>query len=553
VCLASCGDYTPTRQAQPVDATSSPSPWFEEIAAGAGIDFTHDSGHRDRFYFPESVCGGAALVDVDNDGWLDIYLIQGRSLSDPFASAAKHPGNRLYRNLGNGRFADITEGSGAGVAAYGMGIATGDFDNDADVDLYLANLGPNVLLRNDGGGRFIDITSLARVGHDGFGSGCAFLDYDADGWLDLFALNYVHWSIGAEGYCTAPDGLEDYCSPKTYRAPTLAVLYHNNRDGTYTDVTAQAGLGEARGNGLGVVCGDFNGDGRIDLYIANDATPNRLWINLGDGRFADRAMELGCAIDEAGTAKAGMGVDAVDLDDDGDLDVLVGNLFTETDSFFRNEGEYFMDATAALGLAAPSRRFTRFGLALRDFDNDSYLDVFEANGKVFRVPPFWSDDRYAEPNQLFRGTAAGRFEEVSPRGGTAASLLAASRAAAFGDINNDGRIDILVVNRDGRPHLLRNITGGGGHWIMFRVLDEHGRDALGATVSIKLGDRIVRRDVRTAYSYLAANDPRVHFGLGAQGLATDVAVAWPNGSRESFGEFEADQIVTLRRPPAVAR
>jgi hypothetical protein len=289
-----------------------------------------------------------------------------------------------------------------------------------------------------------------------------------------------------------------------------------------------------------VIAEDFTGDGFPDIFVANDGMMNRLWVNDGHERFADRALLLGCAVDENGKPKAGMGVAVADYDEDGDVDLLVCNLRSETDSLYRNSGFGFDDGTAAAGLAVVSRPFTRFGMAWADFDNDGWLDLYQANGRVSIVD-------IAEPNLLFRGTPQGRFEEVLPRGGTAELLVDASRAAVFGDVDNDGGVDVLVVNRDARCYLLRNIVSHRGHWIMFRVLDARGSDALGATVSLNLGERTIIRSVRTAYSYLAANDPRVHIGLGDATRVTNVLVVWPDGTRESFGDLPADAIHTLVR------
>ncbi len=539
VALAACGGKPPSSPAQ---AASGP-PWFEEQAAARGLVFTHRSGHRDRFLLPEIMGGGVALFDMDGDGDLDAYLVQSGNVRIPTEKAS---GNRLFRNRGDGRFDDVTSGSGADAAGYGMGVAAGDYDNDGDTDLYVTNLGPNVLLQNDGSGRFRDVTAAAGVAGSGWSMSAAFLDYDADGWLDLFVTRYIDWSPSSELECYSLTGVPDYCAPRNYDAPTSDLLFHNRGDGTFSDVSARAGLQTAVGNGLGVVAADFDADGRIDVFVANDGTPNHLWMNQGDGRFTDTALVAGVAIDLDGAPKAGMGVHAADVDADGDEDLLVVNLDTESDSFFRNDGRFFVDAAAAAGLRMASRRFTRFGMAMLDFDNDGYLDLYEANGRVGLQSERFSEDSYAEPNLLMRGGPGPRFEEVRPQGGMLAPLVATSRGAAFGDIDNDGGIDILVANRDAAPHLLHNVVAGRGHWIAFRVLDEHGRDAHGAELTMKVGSRSIRRDVRAAYSYLASNDPRVHVGLGSETVVRDVTVRWPDGKRERFGDVAADKIVVLR-------
>jgi len=520
------------------------TPWFEEVTEKSGLRFVHRSGHGERFLLPEIMGGGAALFDMDGDGDLDAYLVQSGSLVAPESS---RPRNQLFRNRGDGAFEDVTAGSGAEGRGYGMGVTAGDYDNDGDVDLYVTNVGPNVLLRNDGGGRFTDVTARAGAGDPSWSTSAAFFDYDADGDLDLFVANYLHWSQASELACYSLTGLRDYCSPKNYDAPAPDTLYRNNGNGTFADVSVEAGLRTAVGTGLGVTVGDFDGNGKIDVFVANDGMMNQLWLNQGGGRFRDGALLLGCALDEDGKAKAGMGVDAADVDDDDDLDLMVVNLDGESDSFYRNHGRYFADETAAVGLRVASRPFTRFGMALLDFDNDGWLDLYEANGRVGLQSKLYSSDPFAEPNVLFRGTAAGRFVEVTPRGGTKELLVGTSRGAAFGDVNNDGAIDVLVVNRDGPAHLLLNRTADRGHFIRFRVLDEHRRDALGADVRLSVGSRRLRRAVRVAGSYLVANDPRVHVGLGSETRVGNVTVRWPDGKEETFGDFPVDQEFTLTR------
>jgi hypothetical protein len=542
--LAVCGVVVGCRRGPDGRATGDTAgAWFEEIGQRAGVGFVHSSGHKTKHYLPEIMGGGAALFDMDNDGFLDLYLVQSGSLFE----ASSGGSNRLYRNRGDGTFEDVTEASGAGVRGYGMGVAAGDFDNDGFTDLYVTNFGANVLLRNDGHGHFVDVTAKAGVASSGWSTSAAFFDYDGDGLLDLFVAHYLSWKPAAEVECFSLTGVPDYCSPASYDLPSASTLFHNNGDGTFTDVSAMSGITAAVGNGLGVVAGDFDGDGRIDIFVANDRTPNHLWLNQGGGRFREAALSWGCALDQDGTAKSGMGVDAVDVDDDGNLDLLVVNLDGESDSFFRNRGTFFADDTISAGLRTTSRPFTRFGMALLDFDNDGYLDLYEANGRVGLQSERYSSDPYAEPSLLFRGFAGPQFEEVMPRGGTAAPLAATSRAAAFGDIDNDGGIDIVVSNRDSRPFLLHNVVKPRGHWIMLRVLEEHGRDGLGAQVTMTVGSRAIRRDVRAASSYLASNDPRVHVGLGQESLARNVTVRWPDGAREVFGDIPAGRIVAIRR------
>jgi hypothetical protein len=538
-----CRDASTPSANRGTPAGSQPEPWFEDIARKSGVMVTYRSGQRGHFNLPEIMGGGAALFDMDADGDLDLYVVQAGNLAD----GSERPGNRLFRNRGDGVFEDVTSGSGADLRAYGMGVAAGDYDNDGDIDLYVTNLGPNALLRNETGGRFTNVTASAGVGDPAWSMSAAFFDFDIDGDLDLFVTNYINWSPASERNCYSVSGARDYCSPMVYASPTRDTLYRNNGDGTFADISGKTGLGAAFGNGLGIVTGDFDRNGRPDVFVANDAMMNQLWLNHGNGQLEDAALIRGVALDGDGVAKAGMGVHAIDHDDDGDLDLLVVNLDGQSDSFYRNEGSFFTDDTAVVGLRVGSRRFTRFGTALLDFNNDGLLDLYQANGRVGLQSERFSDDPYAEPNLLFRGTAAGRFEEVNPRGGTATPLIATSRGAAFGDLDNDGGIDIVVINRDAPAYILRNRAPVRGHWALVRVIDEHGRDAIGATVRATIGRRVVTRDVSPAFSYLSANDPRIHFGLGAERRLGDVVVKWLDGREESFGDIDADRVIGLRR------
>ncbi|MEM7306314.1 MAG: CRTAC1 family protein [Planctomycetota bacterium] len=541
------GETAPSPGAAPV-TEPEPQPsgpaWFSEEAAARGLDFRHVSGHeKGRYLMPEIMGGGAALLDVEDDGDLDAYLVQsGLLVGDRAAS----PGNQLFLNGGDGTFRDATAASGAGERGYGMGVACGDVDGDGRVDLYVTNTGPNALLVNAGEARFRDATVAAGVGDDGFGASAAFVDYDRDGDLDLIALNYVHWSVDTELDCFNQQGSPDYCSPQTYDNPARDVFYRNRGDGTFEDATAAVGLGDAIGTGLGLASGDFNADGLQDVFVANDGMPDHLWVNQGDGTFRDDAFFAGCAVDQDGRSKAGMGVTVGDVDDDGDLDLLVCNLANQTDSFFRNEGGTFRDSTGFAGLGMASRPFTRFGMAWIDFDQDGQLDLYQANGRVNRQSRPFGDDPFSEPNLLFRGDGT-RFREVLPRGGTEQQLIATSRAAAFGDVDGDGAVDVLVVNKDAPAHLLINAAPERGNWILLRVRGASGADAIGATVTLRVGERTVTRDVRAAYSYQASNDPRIHVGLGGATLIEGVSVAWPDGARESYGAFDANAVVVLER------
>ncbi len=317
-------------------------------------------------------------------------------------------------------------------------------------------------------------------------------------------------------------------------------------------MSLEVGLNRSFGNGFGVVSGDFDDDGKADIFVANDMMVNQLWLNRGSFQFDEEAMVRGVAVDEYGVAKAGMGVASADIDDDGDIDLLVVNLQGQSDSFFRNEGSYFADATAALGLASPSRRYTRWGVVLADFDNDGRLDLYEANGRVDPSTAYTSDLR-AEPNVLFRGTPNGRFVEIDPKGGTTQALIHSSRGTAVGDVDNDGGLDLLVVNRDGPAYLLMNRVSERGNWVRFKVLLHEGRDAHGARVTAMIGSNKITRRVQPEGSYLDSNDPRVHFGLGTETRIRDVEVRWPTGKTEAFGEFDSGQTIHLREGDGTIR
>jgi hypothetical protein len=540
------------RAALPVDGV-----WFEEVADTIGLKFQHVAAVQRHYWFPEIMGGGVCLFDYDRDGDLDAYFVQSgdldavlqnRGLPAGAVSDRDHnnPGNQLFRNRGDGTFEDVTAQTGIGDHGYGMGCTCGDFDGDGDVDLFVTNYGPNALYRNNGDGTFTNVTAETGVGDSGWGTSAAFLDYDGDGDLDLYVVNYVNWRPAQELRCSTAGGEQDYCSPNNYNAPAPDVLYRNEGHGKFTDVSEPAGLRRAFGNGLGVAWGDFNRDGRPDIFVANDGMPNQLWINNGDGTFYDEALILGCAVNRRGVAEAGMGVQAVDLDGRGDLGIFVSHLHDEANVFFTWTGGAFTDTTAEMGLAVPSIPFTGFGLGFADFDHDGLQDVYVVNGRVMRWGPALAADPYAEPNQLFRGVSTRRFEELKPRGGTAQELVANSRAAAFGDLDNDGDVDIVIVNNGDRAHVLRNMAGARGQWIMFRVLNRRGADALGATVRIESGGKVQTRGVQVAYSYCASHDPRVHFGLGAAGQVDTVSVRWPNGQQESFGSFTAGALYDLR-------
>jgi predicted nucleotidyltransferase len=547
VTVAGCTGDAPATSAQ--NKHFATGPWFAERSADAGIDFRHVSGHSGRHLMPEIMGGGVALADLDGDNDLDLYFVQSGWATGTPADSAE---NQLYLNAGDGSFALAPDGHGASDTGYGMGVAAGDYDNDGDVDLYITNLGPNVLLRNRGDGRFEDVTRIAGVAEPGWGTAATFADLDADGDLDLFVTNYISWHAGAEIDCYTDHGKLTYCAPEHFDAPAADHLFRNNGDGSFTDVSARAGMNLRFGNGLGAVTADFNQDNRIDIFVANDMMSNQLWLNRGDLRFEERALETGVAVDANGSAKAGMGVATGDFDTDGDMDLVVVNLQSQSDTLFANEGNYFSDVTVSRGLSLVSRHYTRFGVVLADFDNDSVLDMYQANGSVTNYDASRTGGgEFAEPNLLLRGTPQGAFLAVEPMGGTPVSLVHTSRAVAVGDVDNDGGLDLIVVNRDAQPYLLRNEVPSRGNWAKFRVLTRSGRDAYGAVVTATIGSSTRHHMVQPGGSYLASSDPRVHFGLGDADGIRSVSVHWTDGEDESFGDFPARQILELRRGSGV--
>ena len=547
--LSSCSKAPPATSPTVQTPTSRESePWFEEVSTQANVHFVMKTGHRPgQYLMPEIKGGGLGLLDYDNDGLLDLFCVQTGSL---YPEDANRPTHKLYHNLGNWKFEDVTEAAGlAGPRIYGMGCACGDYNGDGYVDIYVTGLGTNTLYRNNGNGTFTDVTAQAGVANGAWSMSAAFLDYDGDGRLDLVVANYVKWSRAIEKQCFSQGGLPDYCSPLNYKAPSMITLYHNVDNQRFENVTLAAGLDKAYGYGLGIVCADFNGDGRSDLFVANDATPNQLWINQGKGTFVDEAMLRGCAVNGLGMCEAGMGIAMADLFGRGSFDLFVTHLVGEANRLFQNRTNgYFADLVTAKGPGVTSWPYTSFGVGFFDFDNDGVLDLYVANGRVKRgITDLDPKDPYAEPNNLFRGLVQGEFEELSPKGGTEPPLIATSRGAAFGDLDNDGGIDIVVANRDGPTHVLRNLVGHRGHWIKFKVLNRAGSDAIGALATLELANQRFWQQVQPNQSYCSSNDPRLHYGLGTATNVDRLRIGWPNGSEEVFGPYSADHIYVVRQ------
>ncbi len=520
------------------------SPWFTDITAETGLDFVHHNGMSGKLYFAEMMGAGGALFDYDGDGDLDLYLVQGNGFGK--AAGYEHT-DRLYRNelIPGGKlvFTDVTESAGLAATGYGMGIATGDIDNDGDVDFYLTNFGDNQLWRNDGD-RFTDITSEWKAGDNRWSVAASFADIDHDGWLDLYVANYTDFSLETHRKCFNEAAELEYCGPNAYN-PVPDRLFFNKEGSVYEGVEVFE-PGTPNGAGLGVIAADFNGDRLTDFFVANDQGLNHLWIN-GGGGFRNEALLAGVAVNMEGKAEASMGVDAADYDQDGDIDLFMTHLARETNTLYVNDGTaLFEDRTMAMGLGAASLPYTGFGTAWRDFDRDGHPDIFVANGAVMRI-----DDQVQqkialplrEPNQLFANRGDGRYEEITAST-PALGRPEVSRAAIFGDIDNDGDTDIVVTNNNGPAQVLRN-DAASGCWLGARLWDSgHRRDAFGAR-AVAAGRKDWQR-VRTDGSYVSAQDPRVILPLGECSPAS-VIVEWPDGTREEFAALETGRYHRLER------
>ena len=538
--------------------------WFADRAADAGLDFVHFNGMSGEFYFPEIMPPGVGLLDVDNDGDLDVYLVQGQLLGTGTTieqALFPPPGplplaGRLYRNdlvvqpdgTRTLRFTDVTDDSRIDARGYGMGVAAGDVDNDGRVDLYLTNLGSNQLFRNNGDGTFSDVSRRSGVDDPGWSVSAAFVDYDRDGWLDLYVGNYVDYSTDAEKECPSVTGGVGYCLPQIYRAQPDR-LYRNRGDGSFVDVTATALATRTFGPALGVATADFDGDGWLDIYVANDGEENQLWMNRRDGTLVDAGPLSGAALNGNGDAEGSMGVDAGDFDNDGDEDLFMTHLTTETNTLYVNNGTgLFEDRSALSGLGPPSRMSTGFGTAWIDFDNDGWLDVLTVNGRVSRTEERANEPfPYDQSKQLFRNLGDGRFEEVTGRAGAPFAVSEVGRGAAFGDVDNDGDVDVLVGNDSGRVRLLINQVDSAHHWLGLRLLGGAGpRDMLGARVEVERSDgTTLWRRARADGSYGSANDPRVLVGLGETTDVARIGVHWPSGRVEEWTGAAIDRWVTL--------
>jgi hypothetical protein len=533
-----------------------------DISREAGLTFTNVNGISPQKRLVETMGSGGLFFDADNDGWIDIFLVDGGSEADPaVARTARH---RLYRNRRNGTFEDVTSRSGIRHRAYGMGACAGDYDNDGLVDLYITNVGPDALYHNSGGGVFIDVTQQAGITSPLWGAGCAFADFDRDGRLDLFVTNYVQRGKDRDRFCGDTRRLlRSYCHPLVFQSSPNTV-YRNAGNGTFTDVTARSGIANLRGNGLGVAVADYDDDSWPDVFVANDGVPNFLFHNDRRGGFTEVALIAGVSSASDGKARAGMGTAFGDVDADGRLDLVVTNHETEMHSLFRNLGDgAFADATVESGLGPTTLPYVGFGVVLADYDNDGDLDLAVVNGHVIdNVALFQSGATHEEARLLLQNAGVGRFKDVSAQSGPAFGVSAVGRGLAAGDIDNDGDLDLLATSNGGAAALLRNDGGNRNNALLVRLIGGStslttdpgrvervgmsNRDGIGARLRATTGTRTQMRELTSGSSYLSQNDARVHIGLGSAAAVDRLDIRWPSGQTETLQKVSANQIITVR-------
>jgi hypothetical protein len=529
---------------------------FEEIAGKSGLHFTTLNCATPNKNQIETMVAGVALFDYDGDGFLDIYLVNGAEIPALEKTSPAY-WNRLFRNNRDGTFTDVTEKAGVAGAGYGMGVAVGDYDNDGRPDLFVANVTGNQLFHNNGDGTFTDVTAKAGVagahrnGRKMWSVGGGWFDYNNDGLLDLFVVNYCQWEVNKDPYCALKEGLRAYCHPNQY-APLYNTLYRNNGDGTFTDVSRETGIAAAFGKGMSVSFADYDGDGFMDAFVANDTTQNFLFHNLGGKRFEEVGVVAGVAFSPDGNALSGMGSDFRDVNNDGLPDIWHTAVEHEAFPLYVNQGGgQFVDATVASGLGRLTNHMTGWGNGIYDFDNDGWKDLFVARANVMdNIQQAIPSQAYPERNSIFRNLRNGKFEEVGDQAGADFLIPGAHRGVAFGDIDNDGRIDAVVTLLNGQVKLFRNISPTGNHWILLKLVGTRSnRMGLGAKVRITTENGLKQwNEVTTAVGYASASDCRVHFGLGTNKLIEELEIVWPSRTRQVLRKVAADQILTIEEP-----
>jgi enediyne biosynthesis protein E4 len=525
---------------------------FEEIAERAGLRFVADSCPTPNKNLPETMLAGVALIDYDNDGYLDIYFVNGAAIPSLKKESPKY-WNRLFHNNHDGTFTDVTEKAGVKGEGYGMGVAIGDYDNDGWPDIFLANVTGNQLFHNNHDGTFTDVTEKAGVGGgvlDGrkmWAVAAGWFDYDNDGRLDLFVSNYCKWEVNKDPFCGPNANLRAYCHPRNY-APLPNTLYHNNGNGTFTDVSAATGIGQIRGKGMGVAFADYDHDGFMDVFVANDNAPNMLFHNLGGKKFQEVALQTGVAYPESGAYVSGMGADFRDIDNDGWDDIWLTAFAGDTFPLFRNRGAAgdFTEITAASGDGAVTRSMSGWSNGIADFDNDGWKDLLAVRGHALDNIAQMSLREPEEPNTVMRNLGNGKFQDVSAGAGAAFLTAAPHRGMAFGDVDNDGRIDAVVSVLNGKAQYFHNISQNGNHWILLKLVGvQSNRMGLGAQVRIATGDGAQYNHATTSTGYACSSDPRVHFGLGRAQVVKEIEITWPSRIHQTLHNVSADQILTI--------
>ena len=518
---------------------------FTDVTSQAGIRFKHTDGRSGEKYYLETLGSGAAWFDYDNDGDVDLYFVNGTDL--PGMHSDVPPTNALYRNNSDGTFTDVTAEAFVGDDGYGFSCAVGDYDNDGLKDLYVTNFGPNVLYHNNGNSTFTDVTKRAGVGDARWGAAATFADYDNDGDIDLFVVNYVDYQLAENPVCEKRQ-IRFHCSPEVFNgAPN--VLYRNSGDGTFTVVTREAGLFNPTDKGMGVVWCDYDNDGNMDVFVANDRTPDRLYRNNTDGTFTDVALRSGVGLSEKGVAESSMASVFGDFDNDGFFDLVITNFHDEPNRVYKNDGDgFFSDVTYQSGIGSQGLSYLSWGADFADLDNDGHIDLFIANGhideNIAEVRPSLT---YAQPNQLFRNCGDGTFEDVSNQSGEGLLLKKVSRGVAFGDYDNDGDIDILVTNSNQTPDLLRNDTTNQNHWLVFEIIGtQSNRDGIGTRIQVVASGKSQIREVKSGGSYPSHSDMRLHFGLGGAVAADLVEIRWPGGLVERFEDVDANRFLRAK-------
>jgi len=536
--LCICADESQTQNnVQFVDATSK-----------AGIRFKHIDGRSGQKYLLETLGSGAAFFDYDNDGDIDLYIVNAADL--PGFTSKVPPTNVLYRNNGDGTFTDLTSQTGVGHPGYGVGCAVADYDNDGYQDLYVTNYGPNVLYHNNGDGTFTDVTQKAGVGDPLWSTSCAFLDYDNDGDVDLYVVNYLEFSVETSTWWEV-NGVRTYCSPPDQFAGSVFhgepdTLYRNNGDGTFTEITKEAKI-SCIGVGLAVAVGDYNNDGYADIYVANDMEQHYLFKNNGDGTFTDVTLFTGTGYSEDGVPGSGMGAAFGDYDNDGDFDLVVSNAANMPTIFYHNDGNgFFTDVSFASGIGQKTLSYFKWTNEFIDYDNDGFQDLFIANGHLQDNIELFLDSTYPQQNQLFHNRGDGTFSDVSSEAGPGMLLKKSSRGVAFGDYDNDGDTDIFISNSNQTVDLLRNDGGNQNNWLMIKTIGvKSNRDGIGTRIKVISGSLSQTKEVKSGSGYLSQSDLRVLFGLGTHTKADLVELRWPSGLVERIRDVKAGQIITV--------